>query len=167
MPIEHERKWVIKLKNPPKPEKILHIQQWYLESKHAERVRTTYQIGVGSTWSHCVKKPLEPPEFGKCEEIEITITAEQAQTIMNNNTVLGRVAKTRKVFTYRKRVLEVDCFFNKVPYMASHIMLEIENPPKRMHMPTWIQVIEEVTGNANYSNLHIAVHYSNDILTEK
>lgn len=160
MAVEHERKWVVQFNNAPPPTRTLHIQQWYLQNPDAaERVRLCFQAGVAGTWTHCIKTRIDDE---RCEEVETEITHEQARKMLANRTVIGKVTKTRRVYEFNKRSLEVDMFMNYIPYMHGWHILEVENPPSRMHMPNWLTVREEVTGKHEYTNAYIAKHHSSE-----
>ena len=65
------------------------------------------------------------------------------------------IHKQRTCFVWQNQYFELDCFLQpRLP----HLLLEIEDAasPEAVHMPPFLRVIEDVTGNPNYSNSNIA-----------
>ena len=65
------------------------------------------------------------------------------------------IHKQRTCFVWQDQYFELDCFLQpRLPYL----LLEIEDAtsPEEVHMPPFLKVIEDVTGNPDYSNTNIA-----------
>ncbi len=88
-------------------------------------------------------------------EIEKRLTEEEYLELLNNATDKYQVIKDRYCLIYDNQYFEIDVY----PFWKDKacIELELDNEEQSINFPPFIEVIEEVTGNKNYSNSQLAV----------
>lgn len=159
-PIESERKFILPLSAEAKLLKSktqtasVEIEQTYLLSPPGEerRVRRRSQ-GPFSAYFYCTKKPI-PGSVGRRIEQEQIITAQEYGTLlMQANTQLQKVKKTRYCFFYKGQFQELDIYHSPKQKFAT---LEVETEDK-VHFPTFLGRGKEVTGDDSYSNSTLAL----------
>ncbi len=157
--LEIEKKFLVE-----KPEKNLlenmplccgtDITQVYLKSENGSGRRIRDR---GGCFYYTEKRRLEN---GIREEIEYKITSDEYKKLLEEaDENCAPVVKTRYCFVYAHKYFELDVF----PFMKDKAFLEIElkNPDEIFELPPFINVIEDVTENKEYTNLALAKKLKN------
>jgi CYTH domain-containing protein/predicted ATPase len=157
MPIEIERKYLVKSYDisSVRYQKIS-IEQFYLLD--GDRVRKRGQNGK-YTYTRTTKQEIKsnPGEPLQRIESERQITArEYLEAVRSSADPLTKmIVKDRYCFLYEGQYFELDVFAGK---WSGTVVLEIElsSPDKKVVLPPWIEITEEVTDNKLYSNFEMA-----------
>ncbi|MBQ2265336.1 MAG: hypothetical protein II341_08035 [Oscillospiraceae bacterium] len=161
MPREIERKYLILYPDLVKLALIpgcrrTQIEQTYLtdEDGMCRRVRKrgTPQDG----WQYTLTKK-QHVAFGERIELEEEITPEQYLALLHEAAPDKRtVRKERCVFTFRKQVFELDLYeFSRT---LATLEIELEQIDTPVTLPSFVQVLRDVTDDERYSNYALSVH---------
>jgi CYTH domain-containing protein len=162
VPIEHERKFLVKKVDRKVLESHTHvhvaqIEQTYLTRKGEgiERVRRRKQFDKW-VYYHTIKTKL--PTEGDNVEIERIITeGEAAELLWRRDPALKSIVKERVCFVYCNQYLELDTFLSHPS--DGYDILEYEATKESGDMlllPEFIESADEVTNNREFSNFAIA-----------
>ena len=157
-PFEIERKFLIKypdieqLAALPNCEKI-DIIQTYLKVDEQEEVRVRQRGSRGHYIYYQTRK--QKVNDVKRIEVERRISKDEyLNLLMNADTSLGRIRKSRYCLTYHNQYFEIDVY----PFWKDRAILEIAlhdwNEP--IDFPDQIEVIKEVTDDPDYKNASLA-----------
>lgn len=156
-PHEIERKFLIEYPNLKKlndciVEKV-EIIQTYLNSVNGEEVRIRQRgDSVNFIYTKTIKKKVSDL---KRVEIEQRISKDEyLSLLLNANTKLNQIRKTRYCLVYNNQYLELDIY----PFSNEKAILEVElnNEKQEVDLPNFIKVIKEVTNDDNYKNVNLA-----------
>lgn len=162
-PFEVERKFLIKMPDLEKLNELSNVQkveilQTYLKETgvgnvNDEEVRVR-QRGDGTTFmfTKTIKRKISGL---KRVEIERKISSEEyLKELMNADTSLHQIRKTRYCISYKNSYLELDVY----PFWDDKAILEVElvNEDDEFHIPEFIEIIKEVTDNEVYKNYNLA-----------
>ncbi len=156
MPMEIERKYLITYPDMVKLSLIPHceatqIEQTYLTDDGCGMCRRVRKRGNPQRgWQYTLTKK-KTVGFGERIELEDEISHEQYQALLNESDPEKQtVRKVRYCFPFRKQLFELDVY----DFSKSLATLEIELPSidTPVLLPSFVQVIEDVTGDARYSN---------------
>lgn len=162
MNIEIERKFLIKLPDTDYVSSlegctVREIVQTYLHTDDAERrIRKITEHGE-VTYVYTEKRHIQGALISRFED-EREITAEEYAALYSEAKM--ELTKTRYSFPYSGRVIEIDVYPDEVggEFFRGRAILEIEmeSEDEELHIPDFIDVIEEVTGRKEYSNKKLA-----------
>ena len=146
--LEIERKFLIKMPNIEAIKKlngirILNITQNYTES--GARIRKVQENGH-TTYIKTVKKHVT----------NLTRIEDESEIFIEEYTALletkqgGTIEKTRYVYPYKSKNIEIDVF----PFWQNQAFLEVElkSEKEEFEIPAFIEVIKEVTDDKAYRN---------------
>ena len=162
-PHEIERKYLIeypnlKVLNNCIVEKV-EIIQTYLNSVNGEEVRIRQRgDGVNFIYTKTIKQKISAV---KRVEIEQRISKDEyLSLLLNANTELNQIRKTRYCLIYSNQYLELDVY----PFSKEKAILEVElnSEDQVVNLPDFIKVIKEVTDDENYKNVNLAKTLSLD-----
>ena len=166
-PLEIERKFLIKkpninlLNNLPNCKKV-EIIQTYLNSKEDEVVRIR-QRGLDGSYIYTITTKINTNNPLVRSETEERITQREYLKSLNNaNTNLHQIRKTRYCIMDNNRYYEIDIY----PFSKSTAICEIElsNENEKITLPSYIELIKEVTNDKRYSNRALAEKIPDDLL---
>lgn len=158
IPYEIERKYLIDypdiawLENDPNCQRI-EIIQTYLKSANDDEIRVR-QRGINGNYIYfkTIKKRVSDR---KRVEIEKRLSqAEYIALLMEADTSMRQIRKTRYCLTYEGQYFEIDVY----PFWNDRAIAEIELSDENADVvfPKQITVIKEVTGNKAYKNVSLA-----------
>ena len=147
MPIEIERKFLVKLENWNTNIEGIPYRQGYLSinDKNVVRVRVKGTVATITIKSH---------EIGiSRSEHEYEIPIEDADYLMNNLCVNEIIEKTRYKVPYKGKVWDVDEFHgnNNGLWLAE---IELDHEEEDVNIPSWAG--KEVTGDVKYYNAYLS-----------
>jgi adenylate cyclase len=147
MPIETERKFLVKGEFRDKAIKSMDILQAYISVDPLKTIRIRIR---GDEAFLTIKSPRVPGKIGRFEW-EYSIPAEDAK-MMLSICLPGKVVKTRYIVPYMEHEFEVDVFHDKNEGLII-AELELNSEDEEFEKPDWLG--EEVTGDPQYysSNL--------------
>jgi len=157
-PYETERKFLIEypdlslLENRADCRKV-EIIQTYLKAGENEEVRVRQRGAAGSyIYFKTVKKKLT--ETTRVEIEERLSQAEYLKLLMEADTSMHQIRKTRYCLTYKGRYYEIDIY----PFWNTQAIVEIEllDAGEEIHLPDFLKVIKEVTDDPAYKNASLA-----------
>lgn len=159
--IEIERKYIIEkpnislIRNMPKSTES-EILQIYLPSENGETRRIRRRVYKDKTLCYETRKIRI--DGMSCTEIEREITPDEfstlSQSIKEGTTPIN---KTRYTFDYEGQTFEIDVY---PQWQSSAIMeTELESREKQVEIPSFINIIREVTGNKSYSNASMSIEF--------
>lgn len=171
-PFEIERKFLIKMPDFNNLNKLKHVQkveilQTYLNSEispensvNDEEIRIR-QRGDGTSfiYTKTIKRKVSNL---KRVEIERKISADEyLMELMNADTSLHQIRKTRYCISYKNTYLELDVY----PFWDDKAILEVElvDENEKFNIPSWITVIKEVTDNELYKNKSLAKYWGRKV----
>lgn len=157
-PFEIEHKYLIEypdisyLESLPNCRKV-EIIQTYLKTDdgHEARVR---QRGAGGSYIYFKTEKIRVSDV-KRVEIEQRLTQKEYLTaLMDADTSLRQIRKTRYCLSYGSQYFEIDVY----PFWSDKAVVEVElsNENEKVIMPDFIKVIKEVTDDRSYSNYELA-----------
>lgn len=157
-PYEIERKFLIEYPDLKMLEgrgdcRKVEIIQTYLHAGENEEVRVRQRGEKGSyIYSKTVKKRLT--DTTRVETEERLSQAEYLGLLMEADTSLHQIRKTRYCLTYESRYYEIDIF----PFWKDQAIVETEllDEKDEVRMPKFLKVIKEVTGEEAYQNASLA-----------
>jgi len=149
MPLEIERKFLVKLENWDTDIEGIPYRQGYLaiNDKNVVRVRIK---GADATIT------VKSNEIGiSRSEHEYEIPIEDADYLMKNLCESGIIEKTRYKIPYKGKVWDVDEFHgdNNGLWLAE---VELEHEEEDVSIPSWAG--KEVTGEIHYYNAYLSKH---------
>lgn len=157
-PLEIERKFLIEypdlalLEENPACEKI-EIIQTYLKSSPEEEIRVRQRGKNGNyIYFKTVKKYITPI---KRTEIEERLTEQEyVRYLMDADTSMRQIRKTRYCLTYEGQYFEIDIY----PFWDDKAIVEIElsSEDDQIVFPELIKIIKEVTDDTSYKNASLA-----------
>lgn len=156
MPREIERKYLIAMPDRVKLQlipncKVTQIEQTYLTDDGDGMCRRVRKRGnPQSGWQYTLTKKKHVA-FGERIELEEEITPEQYHALLQESAPDRQtVRKVRHVFPFRKQVFELDVY----AFSDTLATLEIELPSidTPVLLPSFIEVIADVTDDQRYSN---------------
>ena len=157
-PYEIERKFLIKYPDLTKLEKYAHkkveIIQTYLESSPDQELRLR-QRGDGKSFVYTKTRKWKVNDT-KRVEFESRISKEEyLSMLMDADTEIHQIRKTRYCVVYNNQYIEIDIF----PFSKSKAILEIElvGESQKCDLPLFVEVIKEVTSDDKYKNINLAV----------
>jgi CYTH domain-containing protein len=156
--LEIERKFLIEIPNDTElfsmPDyEVSQIEQTYLlaEGKITRRVRK--RVKNGKTVYTKTEKRFVSPLVSEEYENEIS-EREYEQALMQRDTSLSPVKKTRKAFSFEGHTVEIDVypFWDKVAVLE----VELKSEDEKILLPSFIKIIREVTAEKEFKNRQIA-----------
>lgn len=157
-PYEIERKFLIKypdlelLESRSDCQKV-EIIQTYLKAGENEEVRVRQRGANGSfIYFKTVKKKLT--DTTRVEIEERLSQAEYLKLLMDADTTMHQIRKTRYCLTYEGQYFEIDIY----PFWQDQAIVEIEllTEQEEIKMPKFLRVIKEVTKDDAYKNASLA-----------
>ncbi|MGN1036592.1 MAG: hypothetical protein ACI4PX_02365, partial [Ruminococcus sp.] len=88
------------------------------------------------------------------EESEKTINSDEYSRLLKDAKDTAPVEKKRAVFLYENQRFELDIYPFSQKYAV--LELELESPEQEIYFPSYVNVVKEVTGDRNYSNITLA-----------
>lgn len=157
-PFEIERKFLIKypdlnyLDSLPNCQKI-EIIQTYLKSHNDNELRVR-QRGLDGNYVYYLTEKVNISSIKRIETERRLSKDEYLHMLMDADTSLRQIRKTRYCLSYENQYLEIDIY----PFWNDKAILEIElsceNEPH--HIPKYLHVIKEVTNDESYRNYSLA-----------
>lgn len=159
VPLETERKYLVSM---PDIKYILEkynavrsdIMQVYLATSNENEEVRIRQRGSNGSFSYYLTKKIKLNETSRYE-IEEKITKDKyLSLLMEADSNLNVIRKTRYCFVYKSQYFELDVY----PFENEKAILEIEltNENQEVCIPPFISVISEVTENDQFKNKNIA-----------
>ena len=157
-PYEIERKFLIEYPNVKNLEKLencrkVEIIQTYLKADNGSEIRIRQRGENGSfTYTKTTKKPVSDI---KRLETEVKLTKDEyLKLLLEADTSLKQIRKTRYCLVYNNQYFEIDIF----PFWKDKAIMEIElkDENQQIDFPKFIKIIKEVTGDKNYFNQKMA-----------
>lgn len=157
-PYEIERKFLIEypdlslLESRDDCEKV-EIIQTYLKAGENEEVRVRQRGAKGSyIYFKTVKKKLT--DTTRIELEERLSQAEYLKLLMDADTAMHQIRKTRYCLSYNSQYFEIDIY----PFWKDQAIVEIEllSENEEIQMPAFLKVIKEVTDDEAYKNASLA-----------
>ena len=157
-PYEIERKFLIEYPDIAALEKRgdcqkVEIIQTYLKAGENEEVRVRQRGANGSyIYFKTIKKKLT--DTTRIEIEERLSQAEYLKLLMEADTSMHQIRKTRYCLTYNSQYFEIDIY----PFWKDQAIVEIEllNEKEEIQMPKFLKVIKEVTEDKSYKNASLA-----------
>jgi len=158
-PFEIERKFLIKypdlaaLERMPNCSKV-EIIQTYLQTGDADEERRVRQRGRDGYYIFTETAKRRITGLKRAETERRLTQAEYLTLLMNADTALRQIRKTRYCLSHANQYLEIDIY----PFWGNTAILEAElsDEGQRIDFPGFIEVIREVTGDLRYSNRALA-----------
>ena len=157
-PYEIERKFLIEYPNISMLEKRddcqkVEIIQTYLKSNEDEEIRVR-QRGVNGSYIYFKTAKKKITDTTRIETEERLSQEEYLKLLMNADTTLHQIRKTRYCLTYESQYFEIDIY----PFWNDQAIVEIEllTEQEKIKMPKFLKVIKEVTNDDNYKNASLA-----------
>lgn len=157
-PYEIERKFLIEYPNISMLEKRddcqkVEIIQTYLKSNEDEEIRVR-QRGVNGSYIYFMTAKKKITDTTRIETEERLSQEEYLKLLMNADTTLHQIRKTRYCLTYESQYFEIDIY----PFWNDQAIVEIEllTEQEKIKMPKFLKVIKEVTNDDNYKNASLA-----------
>lgn len=153
-PIEIERKYLVEQVADIPGANTCDILQTYLLPIDGQEKRLRRRGQDGHYVYFLTKKIRLGPDRSYEHEQQIS-EKRYTELLTQANPEKQPIHKQRTCFVWQNQYFELDCFLQ--PRMT-HLLLEIEDAasPDEVHMPPFLKVIEDVTGNPDYSNSNIA-----------
>lgn len=158
---EIERKFLIRMPQPELLETLgekTGIVQTYLKTDEGSaRVRKRGSEGHW-VYTHTEKKRLS--DMRRIEREREVDEAEYLRLLEMADTQRRVICKDRYCIEYMGQLLEIDIF----PFYTDRAFLEIELEDERqpVHIPTWLEIIKEVTADRRYTNAALALEIPYD-----
>lgn len=157
-PYEIERKFLIEYPNIAALEsredcRKVEIIQTYLKAGELEECRIRQRGANGSyIYFKTVKKKLTPTT--RVETEERLSQSEYLKLLMEADTAMHQIRKTRYCLTYEGQYFEIDIY----PFWQDRAIVEIEllSEQEEIQMPKFLKVIKEVTDDDAYKNASLA-----------
>ena len=157
-PYEIERKFLIEYPDIAALEKRADCQkveiiQTYLRSTEDEEIRVRQRGANGSyIYFKTIKKKVT--DTTRVEIEERLSQAEYLRLLMDADTSMHQIRKTRYCLTYKSQYFEIDIY----PFWKDRAIVEIEllSEQEQIQIPKFIKIIKEVTDDKSYKNLSLA-----------
>lgn len=157
-PFEIERKFLIKkpnlkyLSKLPNCEKVK-IVQTYLKSEDGSEVRIR-QRGSKDSYTYTKTQKIKVSDTKRIEIEKRLSLEEYINELANADTRYGQIIKDRYCLCYENQYFEIDVY----PFMEDEAIVEIEllDENQKITIPSYLQVIDEVTDNEEYKNVNLA-----------
>ena len=158
-PYEIERKFLIRypdlalLESLPNCTKV-EIIQTYLLSGTLDAETRVRQRGSDGQYIFTEKSKKRVSEMKRIETERRITQAEYLALLMNTDTTLHQIRKTRYCLSYKNQYLEIDIY----PFWQNYAVVEVElsDENQTIVFPDFIDVIKEVTEDISYSNRGLA-----------
>ena len=157
-PYEIERKFLIEYPNIRMLEKRddcqkVEIIQTYLRADEDEETRVR-QRGANGSYIYFKTTKKRITDTTRIETEERLSQEEYLKLLMNADTSMHQIRKTRYCLTYESQYFEIDIY----PFWNDRAILEIEllSESEEIKIPKFIQVIREVTNDSDYKNASLA-----------
>lgn len=138
---------------------VKRIFQTYLEPNGngpSARVRKTVEGLTGDTKTVFHYNKKKPVDSGVHEEYEVEISKSKYENYLQAaNKKKSPVEKTRFVFKFNDQVFELDVFKGALKGLAI-LEIELENKNDKVQLPSYLDVIKEVTDNEKFTNFALA-----------
>ena len=157
-PYEIERKFLIEYPDIAALEKRADCQkveiiQTYLRATEDEEIRVRQRGANGSyIYFKTIKKKVT--DTTRVEIEERLSQAEYLRLLMDADTSMHQIRKTRYCLTYKSQYFEIDIY----PFWKDRAIVEIEllSEQEQIQIPKFIKIIKEVTDDKSYKNLSLA-----------
>lgn len=157
-PYEIERKFLIEypdislLESREDCQKV-EIIQTYLKAGENEEVRIR-QRGVNGSYIYFKTVKKKVTDISRVETEERLSQNEYLKLLMEAETSMHQIRKTRYCLTYESQYLEIDVY----PFWKDKAIVEIEllSEQDEIKMPEFIKVIKEVTDDNSFKNASLA-----------
>ena len=160
--MEIERRWLVEPPDSdlPRTSSIYSIRQHYLTgyltgSDPIRRIRCTVELSNETAppiYHYTEKRHIEK---GIAEETEQQISfPEYLELSKHIDAERGYILKWRHKFVYRKQTFELDQFFK--PKDLWILELELDSIDQKISLPPFLTIVREITGEAEFSNYHLA-----------
>lgn len=157
-PYEIERKFLIEYPNISMLEKRddcrkVEIIQTYLKADEDEEIRVR-QRGANGSYIYFKTTKKKITDTTRIETEERLSQEEYLKLLMNADTSLHQIRKTRYCLTYGSQYFEIDIY----PFSNDQAIMEIEllTEQEEIKIPKFIKVIREVTNDNDYKNASLA-----------
>lgn len=158
IPLEIERKFLIEQTDEldSRCTERIEITQIYLERPDPaiqRRIRSMTANGV-TKYYYTEKRFISAAVR---EENEKEISADEYDKLLaEQNRTLTPIVKTRRILMYENQRFEIDSY----PFSdaLATMELELESEAQQIHLPGFVKVIKEVTGDKEYSNANLALN---------
>lgn len=164
--VETERKFLIKMPDISLIEsqngiRAKRIIQTYLKSlkSSSTRVRKTYENGI-VTYTHTVKRRISA--MSSFENERKISSDEYDKLLLLSDPLRDPICKTRYAIPYDSHVFEVDIY----DFWNDRAILEVEllNEKENFVIPSYIDVIKEVTEDYRYKNSNLAYNHIFEVI---
>lgn len=156
--LEIEKKYMIAMPDTAFLRTLPGCEQWEIEQIYliapkgeTRRIRRVHQNGE-TRWYKTFKRRVSNMS---CEEDEGMIAQEEYECYRREADPQCRpIEKVRYRVPYQGQTLEFDVY----PFWNDRAVLEIEleSETQQPHIPEWVQVLADLTGNFRYSNYSLA-----------
>ena len=158
IPIETERKFLIRIPSFADMEsqanfRIREITQTYLMSEGKKNIRVRLVVEDGKTTY--IKTVKERISTLSCYEDENIISrVEYEELLLTADKEKNSICKTRYSFEYCDHILEIDIydFWND----RATLEIELQDENEQFFIPTFIDVIKEISDDGRYKNTNLA-----------
>lgn len=158
-PYEIERKFLIKkpnlkyLSKLPNCEKVK-IVQTYLKSENEDEEVRIRQRGSKNSYTYMKTTKIKVSKRKRIEIEKRLSKEEYINELTNADIRYGQIIKDRYCLCYENQYFEIDIY----PFMENEAIVEIEllDENQEIKIPSFIEVIDEVTDNEEYKNANIA-----------
>jgi CYTH domain-containing protein/predicted ATPase len=158
-PFEIERKFLIKypdlkaLEQMPNCSKV-EIIQTYLHSSHADAEIRVRQRGKDGHYIFTETIKRRVSDMKRIETERRLTQSEYLNLLMNADTSLKQIRKTRYCISFSNQYLEIDIY----PFWNKQAILEVElsDESQQIVFPEFVEIIQEVTSEVEYMNRAIA-----------
>ncbi|RGO68111.1 hypothetical protein DXB08_23825 [Hungatella hathewayi] len=162
-PFEIEKKFLIErpdismLESLPNCQRVEILQTYLLGSSEEEETRVR-QRGDGKSFLFTKTSKRVVTEQKRVEVEKKLTMSEYCMEIMNADTRLRPIRKTRYCLSYNDSYLEIDVYPDHIEQLHGRCILEVELPSEDAgySIPDFIHVIEDVTENRLYKNHTLA-----------
>lgn len=158
IPLEIERKFLIEQTDEldSRCTERIEITQIYLERPDPaiqRRIRSMTSNGV--TKYYYTEKRFISAAVREENEKEIS-AVEYDKLLAEQDSTLTPIIKTRRILMYENQRFEIDSY----PFSdaLATMELELESEAQQIHLPGFVKVIKEVTGDKEYSNANLALN---------
>ncbi len=163
-PIETERKFLIRMPSiddiiSQSESRVKYIEQTYLTTNDNTNARVR-RITEGGKISF-VKTVKQRISVLSCYEEEYEINEKQYKDELKKaDKTRKTVVKTRYCFPYAEHIIEIDVY----PFWTDRAILEVElkNEDEEISIPSFIEIVKEVSDDKRYKNTNIAIEIPED-----
>ena len=95
-------------------------------------------------------------------EDERELTEVEYERLLSTTEVIGSLSKTRHIFLFGGHTVEVDVY----PLWKRSCVLEVEleSETEELTLPSYIEVLEDVTGSRKYSNHNMSLSFPEELI---